>query len=107
MLEAQSKDGREENRMKEAQQHQRPHGGHSGSQQYDCQASQGRDSEKREQAGRRNMLNDGGAGKPANHESKEMQLEKIGAMFLRKSGIPELCKPDDKTGDPYLRPKIE
>src|ERR1700745_3071649 len=107
MLEAQSKDGREENRMKEAQQDQCPHGGHSGSEQYDCQASQGRNSEKRKQAGRRNMLHDGGAGKPANHESQEMELEIIGGMFLRKSGHAVLCKTDDKAGNPYLRAHIE
>src|SRR6201993_2366012 len=107
MLEAQGKDGREENRMKEAQQDQCPHEGNSGSQQYDGQASQGRDSEKRKQAGRRNMLHDGGAGKPANHESQEMQLEIIGGMFLRKSGHAVLCKTDDKTGDTNLSAHIE
>src|ERR1022692_420171 len=66
MLEAQGKDGREHDRMKEPEQDQSPHRRHSSSKQQDREADQSRHSEKREQAGSRDALHDRGAGKSAN-----------------------------------------
>ena len=93
--------------MKKADQDDRPDWRDTRSEQNDQKAEQRAAGEQAEQAGRRDFLHDGGAGKTSDHEASQVRLQVVSRRFFMSAGQGELGESDDEAGYTNLRADVE
>src|SRR6516225_3196287 len=93
--------------MKEAEQDQGPNGCDAGAQKHQTQTRKGSSPEKREESWSGDTLHHRRSGKPADHESQQMKLEKIGCVFFWYAGNAVLRETDNEAGYPNLGANVK
>ena len=107
VLQAQRENCRKHDGMKKADQNDGPDRRDARSEQNDQKTEQRAAGKQAEQAGRRDFLHDGGAGKTSDHEASQVRLQVVSGRFFVSAGQGELGESDDEAGYANLRAYVE